>query len=487
MSHPMERTHRTTNPSWVSLLILSLSVLTVSGLSVSGFSVSDLSVLDLSLSGGLSWASPQSDDGHAVAPRQGPPARQGPPTPTGRSDEGGNLSRAGSPSRTEISPPAVTSHGEGASSRKGRSSRNGSRPRAGSRDRPVRDETAAATRRTNTFVLLILPDKNARSGSIDQADLVRLVSLLLEPSGFSVQSGKALTTPSFPRQVDQARIQAEAAKASAVVWYRTSRPGNQAPELFLHLLDLLTDKTLVRTIKVTGRRDLERVAALKLWALLRASLLEMRADRATADLPAPVAAITEPVGVKLPSPAGKGTGRSGRRTDSWRLSFSIGYGAGLFLSGQGFFHGAEISGDINLKHWKSGLALALGLDMVLPGRLDILLDDASLQIHLLPMVLDVSLRWNQTTWFLSGSLRAGLTVLSAAADIPAGPAFRVTKADPTTGMGIEAGWHPTTNTALVGRVAADAIWRGQCFKRGTESLCLDRMSFWAGLGFRMDL
>ncbi len=336
-------------------------------------------------------------------------------------------------------------------------------------------------------MLLVLPDRNARDHILNQSDLVRLLGLLLDPSGFHVESGRPLTRISFPEQVDEARNRAERSGAGVVVWYGTNSVGGSS-ELFLHLLDLLTDKTLVRTIRVSGTTDLERTAALKVWALLRASLLEMRADTEPSKLPGPVAALTKPAKQAAGRSRKVSTtpAQSGKIRPS-RLSLSLFYEMGLFVSGQGFHHGAGICVDVILKQWSHGLSFTSGLALELPGKIDSSLADASLQAHLLPVAATLSLRWTNRSWFLLPALRAGIIVLTASAQLPERDSIHVTKVDPFTGFGFDLGWKPTRNTALILRTAADAVWLGQCFERSSETLCLDRARFSAGLGFRMDI
>ncbi|MCD6499675.1 MAG: hypothetical protein J7M25_15395 [Deltaproteobacteria bacterium] len=335
---------------------------------------------------------------------------------------------------------------------------------------------------------------------LDLNETLRFCGLLLAPYGFAVQLGPDLKAEDFPGQIDEARKAAETDSAIAVAWYRDVPSPSGPNRLFLHVLDLVTDKTLVRTVRIEGdtASALHRAAALKIWSLLRASLLEVRFLHHKA--PRAVTQLIHDRGTRPPTrrqpikpkshrtESGQTTQKSVHRKvgkTSW-ATLTVGYSLGIFASGKVLHHAITLAATLAAKRWR-GLRLDVGIDLDLPFVPDQDLAGASLGITLLPVTATCGLTWQQGRFVTGGGITAGILVVALDASLPDGSRFQVNKTDPTVGFDLRIGYRVARAAAIVAMVRGDVLVLGQIFEYNGAVLRMDRMRLAFGLGFEIGL
>jgi len=349
-------------------------------------------------------------------------------------------------------------------------------------------------------IVLVLSTPTTR---LDLAQTVRFCGLLLAPYGFTVLRGARLTAIDFPGQIDEARKAAEASSAIAVAWYREVPSPSGPNRLFLHVLDLVTDKTLIRTVRIEGRSGsaLHRAAALKIWSLLRASLLEVRAMHRKAapaishligDLSTKPSArsrhATAQTSHKGQRPTGSSKDTPGRRRaprPPW-ASLTVGYSVGIFASGKVLHHAITLAASFAVKRWRK-LALDVGIDLDLPFVPNQDLAGASLDITIFPVAAHFGLVWRHKRLETGAAIRCGLLVVGVDASLPDGSRNPINKTDPTVGLNLRIGYQIAKSAAIVAMASGDALLIGQDFEYNGEVLRMDRMRLAFGMGFEITL
>jgi hypothetical protein len=363
---------------------------------------------------------------------------------------------------------------------------------------PFAAKAQPAKAKPGSHLLLLLPAPPDPSGAatVDPAELGRVSGLFLSPYRVRIELGPPLGGGGFLDQIRKAKSLGTQRKAIAVVWYRVIRQAGGSAELYLHLVDLITDKALIRTLKLRGRvgPDLHRAAALKLWSLLRASLLELgaarRARNPNLDRMARLPAGPRPPAKARPRPAAPAGPALKRRVvrRAW-VGLSVGYQVGIFATGKAFHHGADLSLDVTVKHFnKLNLALTLGLgaELIQPVSLDV--GAASLRLDLIPLAVRFLVRWNSRQFTLQSGLRAGVLALRAESFISDGQTRKLWRADPFVGADFRIGWRPLARFSLYWQIRAEGLIVGQCFVEGSAGkTCADRARFTSGLGVELTL
>lgn len=370
--------------------------------------------------------------------------------------------------------------------------------RAAPGDAPFERARASPSRlKKKALLLVILAGPKGKKQPIDVVELKRLLELLLRPGVVRVRLGPSMKAATFAEQVWQARAVGKRQNAMAVVWFRSLvRPGagagNEA-ELFMHLVDRLTNKALVKTLRLKGRvgSDLHKVVSLKLWTLLRASLLELQGTKRGREL-AISRLVSKPSGTSSSQPTGAASLRKEyvpQPPEAVRALVDLGYSAGVFASGLAWHHGAWLALDVLLKRLpKAAVSLALGATVELLWPVEIYSQGIDLRLDLLPASLDFAAAWRPRAFALEGRLRAGALALKAGATVPGAAKRTLWRGNPFLGAAISVGWRPLKRLVLECRFTADALLRGQCFQTGTDDqLCVNRARFTLGLGLRIAL
>jgi hypothetical protein len=193
---------------------------------------------------------------------------------------------------------------------------------------------------------------------VDPQRLADALRAYLDQRGVDVQGSDAGAAPDdLRRQLSEARRIGEAARALAVV----RAAAGSAGEIELELVDLATDKALLADVPRPARdEDLYRTLALKIQALLRATLSEapekVAATPRLAGLiaPPPAAAVTAPAAAPAPAPGGPP-----------RLALETGYSLVAFPLAPLALHGLGVNVAFAPRPW---LELALGSAGLASGR-----------------------------------------------------------------------------------------------------------------------
>lgn len=332
--------------------------------------------------------------------------------------------------------------------------------------------------------LLLLPPAPSAPGApaLDTAEIARSLGAFLAAHRVEARVGAATMPPSFPEQVRAARAQGASHRALAVVWFQLVPLGGLAgeAELYLHLLDRVTDKALVKTLKVTGRvgPDFYRAVALKILGLLRAALLEVRADRRDA---APIwGLVGPPPGVR---PASGPTPQPYPTPRHPGVHLEIGYRLGFFGAARHLHHGVGADVEIGLYRW---LGLAASVTVPQPFLEDHPL--ASLALTPYRAAITARLGWTWSRVALLGELGPSLLVLSARRTSPSVPPWSRVGWDPGGRLGARFLWTPLPRLALAAGVSVDLLGRTQRVRSGgTTLLTLPWAAVQAGLGLRVSL
>ncbi len=303
---------------------------------------------------------------------------------------------------------------------------------------------------------------------------------LLAPSGFRVAAGPELPPGDFPEQVRRARLLGARRRAAAVAWYRVVQVAGR-PVLFLHVLDFLTDKTLVRTVQVSqldwrAPEALARALALKTWSLLRASFLETRITRRP--VPRAVKRLT-----RLPRAGGPAVEAPVRRGPP-RFHLRVAYGLGGFSSGLGPYHGPAAEALVRL--WgRSALALWAGGGLDVTGHLAVDLSEARVEASLWPLAGLLELRWVQGRLGLAAGVRAGVMVLDVRVWGPGG--MSLLRWDPALGGHAVVAWRLWRGLWAHVRFVAQGVLAEQCFRTQARTACFGRARLAGSLGLSLSL
>ena len=205
---------------------------------------------------------------------------------------------------------------------------------------------------------------------LDSQRLADALRTYLDEFGIHVEVAPATTDGDLRKQLADARQLGEAVRAVAVVRVEREMPG----QVELQLINLATDKALVVTVRRPARdEDLYRALALKIQAVLRATLSEARAEiapesavgklvaandaatspppRGQAATPGAVATVTASREPAAAEPADRGRSPTG-------LALATGYAVVSFPVGGLVFQGVEVGGAVRPERW---LELTLGV------------------------------------------------------------------------------------------------------------------------------
>jgi hypothetical protein len=177
--------------------------------------------------------------------------------------------------------------------------------------------------------------------SLDAQRLADALRVYLDEFGIRVETRAAGEADDLRKRIDDARELGAALRAVAVVRAEHGARG----QIEIELIDLATDKALVVSVPRPERdEDLYRALALKIQAVLRATLSEARAEldpRSSLGRLVAERSAEPPVAARAPAP----------------LALDVGYGVVSFPSGGPIFGGLAVRGA-----WHPGphLELALG-------------------------------------------------------------------------------------------------------------------------------
>ncbi len=243
---------------------------------------------------------------------------------------------------------------------------------------------------------------------LDTQRLADALRVYLNEFGITVDVAPPDQTDDLRQRIADARRLGESVRAVAVI---RAEPGTD--EVGIELTDLATDKTLIATMPKTARdEDLYRALALKIQAILRATLSEARGTldprsavgRLVSESPP---RITSPPDVPSPSSPG--------------LSLQAGYEA-LSLSASGVvLQGAALTATYSLR---TRLDLFLGTALLASTHLSSGGVDAGAIASVLPVLFGVRVRWTKQRVELAVGPVAEVGVTSVTAINPAMPPLR---------------------------------------------------------------
>ena len=254
---------------------------------------------------------------------------------------------------------------------------------------------------------------------LDSQRLADALRTYLDEFGIHVEVAPATADGDLRKQLDDARHLGEAVRAVAVVRVEREMPG----QVEVQLIDLATDKALVVTVRRPARdEDLYRALALKIQAVLRATLSEARAeiapesavgklvaanDAAASPPPAgprappdPLATVSRSLDTALEHPASRGSPRTG-------LALATGYAVVSFPVGGLVLQGVEVGGAVRPERW---LELTLGVAALGSVRAEGIGVDAVLSV--IPVSAAALLRLAQRRTELLFGPSAALAVVS---------------------------------------------------------------------------
>jgi hypothetical protein len=189
---------------------------------------------------------------------------------------------------------------------------------------------------------------------LDSQRLADALRTYLDEFGIRVQVAPATAGGDLRTQLDDARHLGESVRAVAVVRAEREIRG----EIEVELYDLATDKALVAAVRRPARdEDLYRALALKVQAILRATLSEARGDLQPGSPVGRMLAANEPAATATVSTsiAPEGTTRQSRPPT--HLALATGYTIVSFPVGGLVLQGVEVNGVVLPRPW---LELTLG-------------------------------------------------------------------------------------------------------------------------------
>ena len=212
---------------------------------------------------------------------------------------------------------------------------------------------------------------------LDSQRLADALRTYLDEFGIHVEVAPATADGDLRKQLDDSRHLGEAVRAVAVVRVEREMPG----QVEVQLIDLATDKALVVTVRRPARdEDLYRALALKIQAVLRATLSEARAEiapesavgklvAANEAAPSPPREPTEPatavatISSSRETPAEHPIDDHGRSPTGFALA--TGYTVVSFPVGGLVLQGVEVGGAVRPERW---LELTLGVAALASAR-----------------------------------------------------------------------------------------------------------------------
>lgn len=213
---------------------------------------------------------------------------------------------------------------------------------------------------------------------LDSERLADALRVYLGEFGISVEVAPADQTDDLRQRIADARHLGESVRAVAVI---RAEPGTP-DEIGIELTDLATDKTLIASMPKAARdEDLYRTLALKIQAILRATLSEARASlnphsavgRLVSESPSTIAA---PAAAPTPAPG--------------PLSLQAGYQARSLAEAGVVLQGAALTATYTLRQ---RLDLALGTEFLASSHLSS--SDVVVVASLLPVLFSVHVRWTK--------------------------------------------------------------------------------------------
>ena len=293
------------------------------------------------------------------------------------------------------------------------------------------------------------------------ADAVRrMLSLFLGVYQVQPVVERVALPSGFPDQIRLARARGAAFGAIAVVWSEvlpSATPGGMT-ELYLHLLDRVSDKTVVKTLKFGGRLgpDLSRTISLKIWSLLRAALLEVGAGLQQTPQLAKLAGVyreQRPRPRPRPRPAPRPVvPRRPSPHERPRVGLEVGYTLGFYGAGELVHHGVGLSVDLWLLRW-----LGLYLNTSLYGPLHASEQEVSLALSQTKVGLGLLLGVRWGPMHLRGALGCSLMVLDARATREALPPWHRAFVDPAGSLALQLAWQPVARFRLFVSAGVDVL------------------------------
>ncbi|MFH2007735.1 MAG: hypothetical protein ABI333_14210 [bacterium] len=321
---------------------------------------------------------------------------------------------------------------------------------------------------------------------MDVQGIRRALALCLAPYRVVPEVDSLPGVADFPRQVRWARGRADARKAIAAVWFRVVPiPGGQS-ELYIHLLDRISRKTVVRTMKLVGRLgpDLHRSVALKIWSLLRAALLELgEALRKTprlarlAGLPAGRAGSGSPG--HGPAHAAGPRRVSQARVSALRLDLGVGYVFGFYGAGELLHHGGGASLELQLLRW-----LGAQFSVAVYHPTEVAVSGSTLELAHTAVELGVRAGWRFRRVAIHGSVGGAVFVITGRAQRLGFEPWRATRVNPALSLGVRLAWIPISQLSVFVHAGLDVLGRYQQYLVGDE---LVAGLHWAHLTFGIGL
>jgi hypothetical protein len=235
---------------------------------------------------------------------------------------------------------------------------------------------------------------------LDSERLADALRVYLGEFGISVEVAPADQSDDLRQRIADARRLGESVRAVAVI---RAEPGTP-DEVGIELTDLATDKTLIATMPKAARdEDLYRTLALKIQAILRATLSEARASLDPHSAVGRLMSEGPPV-IATPTPAPPPAAPPGP------LSLQIGYEARSLSSAGVVLQGAALTATYNLV---GRFELSLGTSLLNSTHLTGAGVDAA--ASLLPVLFGVHARWGRQRVELAAGPVAEVGVISVTA------------------------------------------------------------------------
>lgn len=253
------------------------------------------------------------------------------------------------------------------------------------------------------------------AASIDVQRLADALRVYLDEFGIQVVT-VAVSEPGgeLQKQLDDARRLGEAVRAVAVV--RAERGARDTVKV--ELVDLATDKALVLSVPRPARdQDLYRALALKIQAVLRATLSEARAEL---DPRSSLGRLVASAEAERAAPPARATA----------VAVDAGFGLTSFPAGGPSFGGLTVRGS-----WRVRPALELGAALAAMGSISASNGDVSTTASIFPVRL--SARWSftsgRTQWLIGpGVDTTYIKISTSSATTPVRPARNL-----MVGLGVE--------------------------------------------------
>jgi hypothetical protein len=240
---------------------------------------------------------------------------------------------------------------------------------------------------------------------LDTQRLADALRVYLGEFGIAVEVAAPDAADDLRERISDARQLGESVRAVAVI---RAQPGSP-DEVEIELTDLATDKTLIANMpKAAREEDLYRTLALKIQAILRATLSEARGSldprsavgRLVSEPAAPPSGAAPAPGAALPAPG--------------PLALEAGYGALSFSEAGVVLQGLAVSGTYSLPR-----RLDLSIGTALLGSTHVSSGSVDAVASFIPVVVAVRARWRRDrVAFAAGpSAEVGVTSVTAFSNV----------------------------------------------------------------------